>query len=157
VGTNLRFCSFCGQELILKILRDGSREKYCPKCDHVFFDSPYPAVIVAVTHTDKILITNEGLVAGHVKSGETAEEAAIREVREEVGLEVSSLQYIGTYAAESRNLLMIGFVAKSKGNSIRKSEELEKANWFKITESLPLRQNSIAAQIASLIQNRAYG
>ena len=149
---DLKYCSFCGKELILKILRDQSKEKYCPYCDHVFFDSSYPAVIVAVINEDNILITNEGLVAGHVKSGETAEEAVIREVREEVGLEVEDLQYIGTYAAKSRNLLMIGFAVKSKSVLIRKSKELEEATWFRLDEPLPLSPNSIAAKVvASLV------
>ncbi|UCH37900.1 MAG: NUDIX domain-containing protein [Candidatus Bathyarchaeota archaeon] len=98
----LKFCCYCGKELILKRLLDGSDEKYCDSCDHVFFNSPSPAVIVAITHDDKILLTRSvgwrqpfwGLVAGHIKPGETAEEAVIREVHEEVGLDVSHTNFL---------------------------------------------------------------
>jgi len=142
--------------LASKTLLDGSREKYCQKCDRVFFDEPSPAVIVAVIHNDRILLTRSvgwnhpywGLVAGHVASGETAEETAVREVREEVGLDVSTLEIVGTYAARARNLLMIGFESKTECTDIKKSQELQEAAWFKMDERLPLRPNSIAHQVA---------
>jgi NAD+ diphosphatase len=155
----LNYCSSCRRELIPKTLLDGTREKYCPDCDRVFFDEPSPAVIVAVTNGDRILLARSvgwkhhhwGLVAGHVKSGETAEETAIREVREEVGLEVSELKILGTYAIRSRDLLMIGFNAETNGINIRKSQELEEAEWFRLSEPLPLHPGAISAQIAKRI------
>jgi len=153
----LRYCCFCGEELASKVLLDGSREKYCQKCDRVFFDEPSPAVIVAVTNNDMILLTRSvgwnhpywGLVAGHVISGETAEETAIREVHEEVGLDISTLEILGTYAAKSRNLLMIAFKSHTEGTDIKKSQELQEASWFKMDEPLPLRPKSIAHQVAT--------
>lgn len=147
----MQFCCFCGKKLIFKTLRDGSRERYCSDCDHVFFDAPSPAVIVAVTTADKILLTRSvgwehpywGLIAGHVKSGETAEAAAIREVHEEVGLEIRDLNILRTYA-KSQDLLMIGFAAKTNVEGITKSEELEEAAWFELDAPLPLRPKSIS-------------
>jgi NAD+ diphosphatase len=155
----LNYCSSCGRELILKTLLDGSKEKWCPDCGHVFFDEPSPAVIVAVTNSDRILLTGSvgwkyahwGLVAGHVESGETAEETAMREVHEEVGLNISELEILGTYAIRSRGLLMIGFRAETKGTNITKSRELKKAEWFRLHEPLPLHPDSVSAQIARKI------
>lgn len=159
----LNYCSSCGRKLNPKTLLDGSTEKYCPDCDYVFFDEPSPAVIVAVANADKILLARSvgwkhnrwGLVAGHLKSGETAEEAAIREVREEVGLRVYKLEILGTYAIRSRDLLMIGFKAETKSINIRKSRELEEAKWFSLSEPLPLHPSSISAKIAERILNRS--
>jgi len=156
---SLNYCSSCGRELIPKTLLDGTMEKYCPDCDCVFFDEPSPAVIVAVTNGERMLLARSvgwkhhhwGLVAGHVKSGETAEETAIREIREEVGLDVSELEILGTYVIRSRDLLMIGFKAETKGVNIRKSQELEEAEWFRLDEPLPLHPSSISAQIAERI------
>ena len=149
--STLKFCCSCGKTLSIKTLRDGSREKYCSDCDHVFFDSPTPAVIVAVTTADKILLSQSvgwehpywGLIAGHVKSGETAEAAATREIREEVGLEISNLSLLRTYA-KSQDLLMIGFAAKTNKEGINKSEELKAAAWFELEGPLPLRPKSIS-------------
>lgn len=159
---NLKYCHFCGKELTLKTLLDGSREKYCPYCDHVFFDTSSPAVIVAVTNTDKILLTRSvgwnhpywGLIAGHVRSGETAEDAAIREVREEVGLKIFNLKILETYAHKRRNLLMIGFSAETRDFQILKSIELEEADWYTLHETLPLRPDSIASQVVRQVCRR---
>ena len=147
--------------MTLKTLLDGTREKYCSKCDHVFFDAPSPSVIVAVTNADKILLTRSvewkhsywGLIAGHLKAGETAEEAAIREVHEEVGLTISNLKMlktcIKTNADADSDLLMIAFRAEANDTQIRKGKELEKAAWFKLSEPLPLRPNAISTQIVT--------
>jgi NAD+ diphosphatase len=156
----LEYCSFCGKKLLFKTLLDGSNEKYCNDCDHVFFDSPSPAIIVAVLNANDILLTRSvgwrhpywGLIAGHIQSGETAEETTIREVHEEVGLEILNVQILRTYAAKNRNLLMIGYSAESTGKHLKTSKELEKAAWFKLDDSLPLRSNSIANQVVKQIQ-----
>ena len=151
----VNYCRLCGRILIFKTLLDGSKERYCPECDRVFFDTPSPAVIVAVIHADRILLTRSvdwtqpfwGLVAGHVKSGETAEDAAFREVREEVGLDIFALQILGTYT--TRDLLMIGFTAETERDGIQKSIELETAAWFPVHEPLPLRPGSVAHQVVT--------
>jgi NAD+ diphosphatase len=141
--------------VIFKSLFDGSNEKYCEVCNHVFFNAPSPAVIVAIIHDDKILLTRSvgwrhlywGLVAGHIKPGETAEEAVTREVREEVGLDIYQTDFLGSYGLKQRNLLMLGFQVNPKSSEIKSSQELEKAAWFKISEPLPIRPNSITTKI----------
>ena len=155
----LKYCIYCGNDLVPKILLDGSEEKYCSKCDHVFFDSPKPAIIVAAIKNDKILLTRSvgwnhlywGLIAGHIKSGESAEETVSREVYEEVGLKAYKINFLGTFALKERNLLMIGFKAETKEMKIKKSIELEEVSWFKLTKNLPLRPNSISYQIVERI------
>ena len=156
---NLNFCCACDQKLESKTLLDGSIEKYCSQCDRVFFDAPSPAAIVAVINGDKILLTRSvgwnhpywGLVAGYIKSGETAEEAAIREVKEEVGLDVKKLHIIGTFASKDLDLLMVGYSANSENMDINMSQELEKAEWFYLGNDLPVRPCSIASQVISRI------
>lgn len=156
----MNYCSYCGQKLRLKTLLDESEEKYCSNCDHVFFDTPSLAVIVAVINGNRILLTRSvgwvhpywGLIAGHVKSGESAEKAALREVQEEVGLELSELHLLRTYPVKNRNLLMIGFKAKTQQMHIVKSTELQNATWFHLSDALPLRPKSIASQVVAASQ-----
>ena len=150
-----KFCSFCGKILVLKTLYDTSIEKYCDDCDHVFFPTPSPCAIVMVTNDDKVLLARGigwqhpywALISGHIKLGETAEETAIREVREEVGLDASNLEFVKTYTIKYQNLLMIAFKAGTEKTSIKKSKELEDARWFNLNDPLPMRRESTAAYL----------
>jgi len=149
------YCGFCGNRLILKTLYDRSREKYCEKCDYVFFLTPLPSVIVMVIDANKVLLVRAidwkhpywGLISGYIRLGETAEQAAVREVYEEVGLKVSNLEFLKTYALEARDLLMIAFKVRAEDRSIKKSQELEDARWFDLRRPLHMRPESIAARI----------
>jgi len=108
-----------------------------------------------VTNAKRVLLTRGigwkhpywALISGHITSRETAEETAIREVYEEVGLEVSSLELLRTYVTKIHDLLMIAFKAETKNTSIKKSQELEDANWFDLYHPLPMRPESIASKV----------
>ena len=94
-----RFCGKCGAENV----HDGQeRMMKCPKCGHMAFPKIMPSVIAAVTHGDKLLLTQYAnrpgaarfaLVAGFTEIGETAEQTVAREVMEEVGLRVKNIRY----------------------------------------------------------------
>lgn len=154
-----KYCSFCGNELVFKTLLDGSREKYCDECDYVFFNTPSPAVIVMVTNFDRVLLARGvgwkhpywGLISGHIKIGDTAEQTAFREVHEEVGLRVSNLEFLRTYPTKYEDLLMIAFKAKTEDTTIRKSQELQDARWFNLSDPLPMRPESTAARVVRLV------
>jgi NAD+ diphosphatase len=155
-----KYCRFCGEKLISKILSDGAKEKYCKKCDLVFFETPLPCVIVLVVHKNKILLVQDknsqwGLVAGYVKTGETAEESAKREVREEVNLKISELNFLKTYYYKPKNLLMIAFKAKVGNNSFKIGPELNDAKWFDTSSLLPLPPNVIAAKVIKQVFPKA--
>jgi len=149
------YCSFCGSKLIYKKLKDGTREKYCSSCDHVFFHALYPCIIVLISNANKILLARGvewkqpywALISGYIKPGETAKKAAIREVQEEVGLNIRNLELIDTYAQKDKNLLMIAFRSKVEDSFIKKSQELETAKWFDLSCPLPLRPESTAFSI----------
>jgi NAD+ diphosphatase len=150
----MQYCCYCGNKLTLKLLYDGSNEKYCQLCDHVFFNSPSPAIIVAVTNGSKILLTRSiewahsywGLIAGHIKSSETAEHAVKREILEEVGILIHNVTILRTFIHQE-NLLMIAFKACTSEHKISLSQELAAATWFNLAEPLPLRATSIASQV----------
>lgn len=150
----MQYCCYCGKKLTLKLLYDGSNEKYCQECNHVFFNSPSPAIIVAVVNESRILLTRSiewthpywGLIAGHLKSGETAEHAAKREILEEVGIPIHNVTILRTFIHQE-NLLMIAFEACTSERKLSPSQELAAATWFNLYEPLPLRPTSIASQV----------
>ena len=69
-------------------------------------------------------------VAGYVKQGETPENTAVREIKEEIGLDAVSVRYVGSwYHAKSDNL-MLGFECRVKKGELVLSSEVDKAEWF---------------------------
>lgn len=117
----------------------GEWGKRCPRCRYEHFPHLHPAVIVLVRDGDRVLLTRKAewnpgrysLVAGFVDNGESLEGAVHREVREEVGVEVTDLRYVGSQNWPFPSQLMIGFVARYAGGEVRiDREELEDARWF---------------------------
>ncbi|MFT3783413.1 MAG: NAD(+) diphosphatase [Nibricoccus sp.] len=131
-----RFCGCCGTPTIDA---PGERAKKCPKCNALFFPGAAPAVIVAITRGDEILLAHNrnfrpnmfSLLAGFVDPGETLEDAVAREVREEVGIEISELRYLTSQPWPFPNSLMLGFRAKYvSGEIVVDGKEIEQAGWF---------------------------
>lgn len=129
-----RFCGKCGEKLIH---HDSERKMVCPVCGHSVYPYVKPAVIVALTDGDRLLLTTQpghtyrALVAGFCEIGESAEEAVRREVREEVGLEIDELKYFGSQPWGYNANLMIGYFAKIAGDvtPVVDHKELNTAEW----------------------------
>lgn len=117
----------------------GEWGKRCPRCRYEHYPHLHPAVIVLVVDGDRCLLARKAawapgryaLVAGFVDNGESLEGAVRREVREEVGVDVGDLHYVGSQNWPFPSQLMIGFLARYAGGEIViDREELEDARWF---------------------------
>lgn len=156
-----RFCGACGsptEDL------PSERGKRCTKCGSLFFPGASTAVIVAVNREDKILLAhNKGfkpglfsLVAGFVDPGETLEQAVVREVREETGIEIGALRYVMSQPWPFPNSLMAAFTAEYVSGEIRvDGKEIAEAAWFE-RDSLPEipRPGAIANKLILHWKNR---
>ncbi|MEZ5227372.1 MAG: NAD(+) diphosphatase [Acidimicrobiales bacterium] len=70
-------------------------------------------------------------LAGFVEPGESLEECVAREVREEVGIEVSDITYFGSQPWPFPHSVMIGFTARYAGGEITiQEEEIVEAGWY---------------------------
>lgn len=152
--TRHRFCGGCGTATIED---PEQRAMRCPKCGATFFPSASPAVIVAITRGDRLLLAHNrnfrpamfSLLAGFVEPGETLEEAAAREVREEVGVEIGDLRYVSSQPWPFPNSLMVGFRAVHRVGEIAvDGREIAAADWF-ARDALPdvPAQGSVARAI----------
>lgn len=90
------FCGSCGKPMVHSL---KERMMYCPECKNAEYPQLSPAVIVGITHGEKLLLskyegrahTKYALIAGYAEIGETIEETIHREVMEEVGLKGKEL------------------------------------------------------------------
>lgn len=146
-----RFCGRCGYPMV-----KDSKERMmkCPDCGLMEFPKICPAVIVGLTHGNKMLMTKYAhaehkryaLVAGYAETGETIEEAVAREVMEEVGLKVKNLHYYKSQPWSYSDSLLFGFFCELDGEDetvTLDEKELAVAEWFE-REDMPVEANDIS-------------
>jgi len=132
-----RFCGRCGGPTQQA---PGERARRCPSCGLLAFPRLAPAVIVLVERDDgrALLARNVrfppdmySCLAGFVEPGETLEQTVVREVREEVGVEVHDLRYMASQPWPFPHSLMLGFTARWKAGELAvDGKEIEEARWF---------------------------
>ena len=134
------FCPRCG-EPTSRI--EGEWGKRCARCHYEHYPHLHPAVIIMVRDGDRVLLARKAewapgryaLVAGFVDNGESLEGCVAREVKEEVGVDVKDIQYVGSQNWPFPSQIMIGFIASYAGGEITiDRDELEDARWFPRTE-----------------------
>lgn len=146
-----KFCGRCGHAMIKD---EKERMVKCPECGLMEFPKICPAVIVGLTHGNKILMTKYAhaehkryaLVAGYAETGETIEEAVAREVMEEVGLKVKNLRYYKSQPWSYSDSLLFGFFCELDGDDetvTLDKNELAVAEWFE-REEMPVEANDIS-------------
>lgn len=145
-----RYCGHCGAPLPPPG-KDSGRE--CRECHNRFYAQISPAIIVGVVKDDQLLLALHGrhlksgyrsLLAGFVEPQESLEQCVVREVREEVGIEISDLRYFGSQPWPFPSSLMIGYFAKHRGGSLTPDGvEILAADWYSRGE-LPITPGSFS-------------
>jgi NAD+ diphosphatase len=143
-----RFCGRCGTPTELST---GERSMVCPACALVAFPRLSPAMITLVTRgepgPDQEVLLARGVqwtvpmyscLAGFVEPGESLEGAVIREVAEEVAIDVTNPRYFGSQPWPFPNSLMIGFRADyASGEIVCDETEIMDAGWYR-RDDLPM-------------------
>lgn len=141
------FCPQCGEKLIEKNMGDEGNVPFCENCNVPFFDMFSSCIIVLVTNEDgevallkQSYISNKyyNLVSGYMKPGEIAEETALREVEEEIGVKLENLKFSGTYWFGKKDMLMIGFIGFAHKTKLNLSVEVDSAKWVPAHEAIKL-------------------
>lgn len=151
-----KFCPLCGNKLEEKYSWDEGGVPYCFKDNVMFFDTPKPCIMVAIVKGDEILLLKQSyifenskvLLSGYVSNNESAEEAVIREVKEEAGIDIKNLKYLGSDYVKDKEILMITFMAEYSEGEIEKSTEVEGIGWIKLCEALDeMKEDKIGTRV----------
>ena len=145
-----RLCGCCGTAT-----EPDTKERMlrCPSCGNMIFPRISPAVIVAVTDGDRLLLskyagrayTRYALLAGYTEIGETIEQTVHREVLEEVGLKVKNLRYYKSQPWGVDGNVLMGFYCDLDGSDAIRidEEELAMAGWYP-RHALPAQDDGIS-------------
>ncbi|MDQ3043598.1 MAG: NUDIX hydrolase [Chloroflexota bacterium] len=143
----MNYCQQCGS-LNAERLVDGRMRPVCqnPDCGAVTFLDPKLAVAVIIEREGKLLMgrRREGarsagrwsFPAGFVERGERVEDAAVREVWEEVGLRVRLGNLLGLYSMSGETVVLAVYRGYTTSGDAVAADDLDKVGWFAV-DSLP--------------------
>jgi NAD+ diphosphatase len=141
-----RFCSKCGSATEMVQFGWASR---CTGCEREEYPRTDPAVIclvhddVGVNGEHVLLARGAGwpewarsVLAGFVEAGESLEACVVREIREEVGVRVRDVRYLGSQPWPFPRSIMLGFAARADRDAplTFADGEIETARWFSRAE-----------------------
>ncbi len=137
-----RFCGACGSEMKS---HSAERAMTCEPCGTMIYPRISPCIIVLVHRGPELLLARNAnfpiemfsTLAGFIEAGESVEECLVREVKEEVGVDVNNIRYFSSQSWPFPNQLMLGFFAEwSGGDIVCEDDEIAEAHWF-TAENLP--------------------
>ncbi len=140
----MRFCPQCGHELEQRE-QDGRLRDVCASCAFVYYHNPLPGVAVIVDWQGGVVLVRRKhppqqggwcFPAGFVEVGESSEEAAVRECREETGLQVAISDLVGVYSFddETQGGIVIFYTAEAEGGMLRAGDDASEVCSFPLKE-----------------------
>jgi len=112
----MKYCPECTSALELRRI-DGVERKVCvsPGCGFVHWDNPVPVVAALIEYKGKIVLARNAqwpdgmfsLVTGYLERNESPEDAVVREVKEELGLDGTVQEFIGCYSFIEKNQIIL--------------------------------------------------
>lgn len=140
------FCQRCGERLEEKHI-EGMARPHCPACGYVVFLDPKVAAVALVVDGDGLVMVKRGVEpqygkwafpSGYVDRGEVVEAAAMREVKEETGLDVALDRLIGVYSLEGSPVVLVVYSAHITGGEVTIGHDALAVETFALDELPPL-------------------
>ncbi len=137
-----RYCLQCAGNLRERLV-DSKARLVCESCGFVFYQSPKLAAAVVVLEEGKILLNKRDIEpgrgcwsfpSGYVDVGETVEDAAVREAKEETGLDVRLDRLVGVYSNRERPVVLVVYAASIVGGNLYAGNEVQAVGRFGIHE-----------------------
>lgn len=136
-----RHCPVCGGELESRVLKASEPMRLvCTTCGYVFYLDPKLAVGAIVTdEAGRIVLVRRAIEpgygkwvfpGGYVDRGEEVQLAAVRETREETGLEIRIERLLDIYSYPGRAPVIVVYIARMTGGSLACDDEGLEAKFF---------------------------
>lgn len=135
-----RFCPSCAGTLEMRLLKRGDPERHvCTRCGQVVYQDPKVAVGTIISMDSRIVLVRRAIEpgygkwvfpGGYVDRGEEVTAAAIREAKEEAGLDVRLDRLINIYSYAGRPLVVVVYAATAVGGELCTDEECLEARLF---------------------------
>lgn len=138
-----RFCPACGSQLELSTTENAL---VCPACGKIHYPRISPCIIATIERGDEILLLRHrqrnqdifACMAGFVEAGESLEHALMREAKEETGLTIGNIRYVGSQSWPFPDQLMCGFRADCVSGELKiQEDEIMEARWFRRGADIP--------------------
>ncbi len=138
------YCPQCGIKLTDAPAGDDGYVPFCKRCNKYWFDSfPSCSIVLVANQYNEIALLRQrymsdkfaSFVSGYIAPGENAEQTALREVKEELGIDIDKLEYAGTYWFDTKGILMHGFIGFAEKCEFKLSGEVDSAKWVPASEA----------------------
>ncbi|MEJ2732683.1 MAG: NUDIX hydrolase [Anaerolineae bacterium] len=143
-----KLCPFCGTPLLME--ESGPRPRpTCSSCGFVQHRNPAPTVSVLVVDGGRVLLGKRGaepgkgtwsLPSGYIEYEDDFVTTAIREAKEETGLDVeveSIINVVSSFVAPRYHFLGVYVVARVVGGAVTAGDDLQEVAWFPLGGPLP--------------------
>ncbi len=137
-----QFCPYCSARLEER-LWEGQKRPYCETCASAIYENPVPAAcLVVVDESNRIALVKRSvepkkgywcLPGGFMELGESPEQAALRELKEETGLDGEINRLLGVMAtpnAQYHTVLMIAYLVRHYKGYLVAGDDASEADWF---------------------------
>ena len=140
-----RYCPMCGGALEARLLKATEpRRLVCTVCGFVFYVDPKLAVGTIITDDEhRVVLVRRAIdpgygkwvfPGGYVDRGEEVHVAAVREAREECGLEIRIERLVNIYSYPERAPVIVVYAASITGGCLGCDDEGLEARFFEATE-----------------------
>jgi len=143
-----RYCPWCRTALTIKDVGHRLRP-VCPSCGFIRFRNPAPAVSLLIVQDDQVLLGKRGgepergkwgIPSGYIEYEDDFLTTAIREAKEETGLDVeirSIMQVMSSFTAPGYHFLTVYLLAGVIGGELEAGDDVEEVTWFPLSGPWP--------------------
>jgi len=150
---NVRFCPYCGGELIDKLVEKEKRRRFvCKNCNRICYQNPIPVVVAVLTRPDERVVglikraipprkDEWALPGGFVELDESPQEAVLREIKEEIGVCGKLQGLIGVHTDKSelyKKVIVIGYEVIINQSAFCLGDEVKEFKFFPLSSHPPL-------------------